>query len=80
EAKNKEIQSLMANLQQAKQSESELWGKVNLYQEQLQPMPEALSNLFQKLQNVDPIITQIHDTQNNNVQAIQSLIQKLVNN
>ncbi len=80
EVKNKEIQSLAANLQQAKQSESELWGKVNLYQQQLQSMPAALSNLYQKLQSVDPIITQIHDIQNNNVQEIQSLMQKLINN
>lgn len=50
EAQQNEIQQLEENLSERKAAVAELWGRVNLYQEILQPMQDDLDRLRQKLE------------------------------
>lgn len=50
EAQKNEIQQLEENLSERKAAVAELWGRVNLYQEMLQPMQDDLDRLRQKLE------------------------------
>lgn len=50
EAGQNEIQQLEENLSERKAAVAELWGRVNLYQEMLQPMQDDLDRLRQKLE------------------------------
>ncbi len=50
EAQQNEIQQLEENLSERKAAVAELWGRVNLYQEMLQPMQDDLDRLRQKLE------------------------------
>jgi chromosome segregation ATPase len=52
EAKRYELKQLEQNLFNQKGAVGELWGRVNLYQEMLQPVQDNLSGLRQKLDSV----------------------------
>ncbi|MGL5059432.1 MAG: pilus motility taxis protein HmpF, partial [Microcoleus sp.] len=52
EAKRRDIKQLEQNLFNQKGAVGELWGRVNLYQEMLQPVQDNLSGLRQKLESI----------------------------
>jgi chromosome segregation ATPase len=77
EAKQRELQSLEENLQSMKASAAELWGKVNLYQETLQPRQDGLNEIRQNLEAIAQALNQIQETGYEQLQAIAEMQQMI---
>ena len=75
EGKRNEIKLLEQNLFNQKSALGELWGRVNVYQEMLQPVQDNLSGLRQKLEAVGGEIDRIQETGEQQDQAISQLQQ-----
>ena len=75
EGKRNEIKLLEQNLFNQKSALGELWGRVNVYQEMLQPVQDNLSGLRQKLESVGGELDRIQETGEQQDQAISQLQQ-----
>ncbi len=61
---------------------AELWGKVNTYQEALQPMQDSLNGLRQKAESIATLMTQFQEASDYQLQAVAEMrdsIQRLTN-
>ncbi len=56
EAKQNEIEQLEENLSERRSAVAELWGRVNLYQEMLQPIQDNFEQLRQKLEEAADVM------------------------
>jgi chromosome segregation ATPase len=77
EAKLRELQSLEQNCQSMKELIAQLWGKVNLYQETLQPRQDALNEIRQTLEAIEDALNQIQETGDHQLQAIAEMQQTI---
>lgn len=79
EAKLQEIQYLENNWQTMRESMAQMWGKVNLYQETLQPRQDSLNELRQRLEAIANALNQIQETGDYQLQAISEMRQVIAN-
>jgi chromosome segregation ATPase len=79
DVKHRDLQTIEQNLQQMKVSAAELWGKVNLYQEMLQPMQDGINELRQKLEAIAEALNQVQETGDYQLQAISEMRQTVNN-
>ena len=75
DGKRNEIKQLEQNLFNQKSALGELWGRVNVYQEMLQPVQDNLSGLRQKLESVGGELDRIQQSGEQQDQAISQLQQ-----
>lgn len=77
EAKLAQLQSLEQNWYSTRASAAELLGKVNLYQETLQPRQDGLNEIQQKLEAIADALSQIQETGDYQLQAIAEMQQMI---
>lgn len=77
EAQLAQLQSLEENCYSMRSSVAELWGKVNLYQEILQPKQDGLNEIRHKLEAIADALNQIQETGDYQLQAIAELQQTI---
>ncbi|NEQ70440.1 MAG: hypothetical protein F6K21_34105 [Symploca sp. SIO2D2] len=75
ETKLADLQQLEENWQSIKVLAVELWGKVNLYRETLEPTQENLNQIRQKLEAIVAALNQIQETGDYQLQAIAQMQQ-----
>jgi chromosome segregation ATPase len=63
--------------QSQKAAAAELWGKVNTYQETLQPMQDSVNAMREKLDATVGILGQLQETSDSQLQAITEMQQRL---
>ena len=78
EMKRQELQSLEQNLRSLQAATAECWGRVNLYQEMLQPSQDSLDGLQQKLEAIASTLEQEKQTGNYQLQTIDELRSSLL--
>ncbi|NEQ26515.1 MAG: hypothetical protein F6K28_47295, partial [Microcoleus sp. SIO2G3] len=77
ENEQRAIDELEQQWQAQKSSAAELWGKVNTYQDTLQPMQDSLNGLREKLEAVSGLISQFQEAGDQQQQAIADIQQHL---
>lgn len=77
EAKETEIKGIEDNWQSMKVSLAEVWARVNMAQETLQPRQEALSQLTEKLNAIASVINQVQEIGDYQLQSILELRQTI---
>ncbi|MEH2200923.1 pilus motility taxis protein HmpF [Nostoc sp.] len=75
--KRQELKAIEENLLSLRRTTAEYCGRVNLYQETLQPIQDSLDGLRQKLQGIAESLDQFQETGDRQVQAIAQLRQTL---
>ncbi|BAZ02377.1 hypothetical protein NIES37_63890 [Tolypothrix tenuis PCC 7101] len=73
EQQQQELKAMEENLLKLRTATSECWGRVNLYQEALQPIQDSLDDLRQKLQAMVEALGQIQETGDYQLQAIAQM-------
>ncbi|MDZ8261929.1 pilus motility taxis protein HmpF [Nostoc sp. ChiQUE01b] len=71
--KRQELKAIEENLLSLRRTTAEYYGRVNLYQEALQPIQDSLDGLRQKLQGIGESLDQFQETGDYQVQAIAQL-------
>ncbi|MEH2065578.1 MAG: pilus motility taxis protein HmpF [Nostoc sp.] len=71
--KRRELKAIEENLLSLRRTTAEYFGRVNLYQEALQPIQDSLDGLRQKLQGIGESLDQFQETGDDQVQAIAQL-------
>ncbi|MEH2043307.1 pilus motility taxis protein HmpF [Nostoc sp.] len=71
--KHQELKAIEENLLSLRRTNGEYYGRVNLYQEALQPIQDSLDGLRQKLQGIRESLDQFQETGDYQVQAIAQL-------
>ncbi|MFW9259692.1 pilus motility taxis protein HmpF [Nostoc sp. CALU 546] len=71
--KRQELKAIEENLLSLRRTTAELSGRVNLYQEALQPIQDSLDGLRQKLQGIGESLDQFQETGDSQAQAIAQL-------
>ncbi|WP_375468520.1 pilus motility taxis protein HmpF [uncultured Nostoc sp.] len=71
--KRQELKAIEENLLSLQRTTAECWGRVNLYQEALQPIQDSLDGLRQKLQEIRESLNQFQETGDYQLQAIAQL-------
>ncbi|MBN3944172.1 pilus motility taxis protein HmpF [Nostoc sp. NMS9] len=71
--KRQELKTIEENLLSLRRTTVEYYGRVNLYQEALQPIQDSLDGLRQKLQGIGESLDQFQETGDYQVQAIAQL-------
>ncbi|MDZ8224201.1 MULTISPECIES: pilus motility taxis protein HmpF [unclassified Nostoc] len=71
--KRQELKAMEENLLSLRRTTAECCGRVNLYQEALQPIQDSLDGLRQKLQEIRESLEQFQETGDYQVQAIAQL-------
>ena len=71
--KRQELKVIEENLLSLQRTTAEYWGRVNLYQEALQPIQDSLDGLRQKLQEIGESLEQFQETGDYQLQAIAQL-------
>ncbi|MBN3924556.1 pilus motility taxis protein HmpF [Nostoc sp. NMS4] len=71
--KRQELKAIEENLLSLRRTTAELSGRVNLYQEALQPIQDSLDGLRQKLQGIGESLAQFQESSDYQVQAIAQL-------
>ncbi|MDZ8086545.1 MAG: pilus motility taxis protein HmpF [Nostoc sp. DedQUE12b] len=71
--KRQELKAIEENLLSLRRTTAELSGRVNLYQEALQPIQDSLDGLRQKLQGIGESLDQFQETGDYQVQAIAQM-------
>ncbi|MEH2024018.1 pilus motility taxis protein HmpF [Nostoc sp.] len=71
--KRQELKAIEENLLSLRRTTAECCGRVNLYQEALQPIQDSLDGLRQKLQGIGESLDQFQETGDDQVQAIAQL-------
>ncbi|MEG4573645.1 pilus motility taxis protein HmpF [Microcoleus sp. N3A4] len=77
EAKRYELKQLEQNLFNQKGAVAELWGRVNVYQEMLQPVQDNLKGLRQKLEAVAAELDRVQETGEQQERVVSELRQVL---
>jgi len=72
-----QLQSLEQSWQAKRESLAQLWGKVNLYQEMLQPRQEAVSSIRRMLEAIADALNQVQETGDYQLQAIAQMRQTI---
>ncbi|MBD2069178.1 hypothetical protein H6F93_16925 [Leptolyngbya sp. FACHB-671] len=83
ELKRNEIKQLEQQWQTQKAQAAELWGRVNLYQETLQPTQDNLNSVKEKLEAIANLTAQFQEASDYQLQAIaemQQTIEQLTSN
>ncbi|MFN6460619.1 MAG: pilus motility taxis protein HmpF [Nostoc sp. DedVER02] len=75
--KRQELKAIEENLLSIRRTTAESCGRVNLYQEALQPIQDSLDGLRQKLQGIGESLDQFQETGDSQVQAIAQLRQTI---
>ncbi|MEH2195894.1 MAG: pilus motility taxis protein HmpF [Nostoc sp.] len=75
--KRQELKAIEENLLSLRRTTAEYCGRVNLYQEALQPIQDSLDGLRQKLQGIGESLDQFQETGDYQVQAIAQMRQTL---
>ena len=76
--KRQELLSIEQNLLSLQTTTAESWGRVNLYQEALQPIQDGLNGLQQKLQGIADALAQVQETGDYQLQAVTQMRQTLL--
>ena len=71
--KRQELKAMEENLLSLRRTTAEYYGRVNLYQEALQPIQDSLDGLRQKLQGIGESLDQFQETADYQIQAIAQL-------
>ncbi|MEH2011917.1 pilus motility taxis protein HmpF [Nostoc sp.] len=71
--KRQELKAIEENLLSLQRTTAEYWGRVNLYQEALQPIQDSLDGLRQKLQGIGESLEQFQETGDYQLQAIAQM-------
>ncbi|MEH2288782.1 pilus motility taxis protein HmpF [Nostoc sp.] len=71
--KRQELKAIEENLLSLRRTTAEYYGRVNLYQEALQPIQDSLDGLRQKLQEIGESLGQFQETTDYQIQAIAQL-------
>lgn len=71
--KRQELKAIEENLLSLQRTTAEYWGRVNLYQEALQPIQDSLDGLRQKLQEIGESLEQFQETGDYQLQALAQL-------
>lgn len=79
ETKRQELQNLEQNLLSLRLATATHWGRVNLYQEMLQPVQDNSNKLRQKLEAIAVTMAQLQETGDPQIQAIAKLQEILLN-
>jgi len=77
EAQQQELQSLGQNLLALQTATAEKWGRINLYQEMLQPVQDCLDVLRQRLEAFKHNLAQVEAASHNQQQTIAQIRQTL---
>ena len=77
EIKRQELQSLEQNLLSRRSAVAERWGRVNLYQEMLQPVQDSLDGLRHRLEALASALAQVQETRDYQLQTIAQMRQIL---
>lgn len=77
ESEQRAIEEVEQQWQAQKSSAAELWGKVNTYQDTLQPMQDSLNGLREKLEAVSGLTQQFQEAGDQQQQAIAEIQQHL---
>ena len=77
EANRQEVNSLEEQLLNLRTATAECWGRVNLYQEALQPIQDALDGLRDQLQNISESLTQVQASGNSQFLIVTQMRQTL---
>ncbi|MEH2293171.1 pilus motility taxis protein HmpF [Nostoc sp.] len=75
--KRQELKAIEENLLSLRRTTAECCGRVNLYQEALQPIQDSLDSLRQKLQGIAESLDQFQETGDSQLQAIAQMRQTL---
>ena len=78
EMKRQELQSLEQNLLSLRAAAAESWGRVNLYQEMLQPVQDWLDGLRQQLEAIASALAQVQEAGEHQLQNIAQMRQALL--
>lgn len=78
ENKRNELKQFEQQVHNQRATAAELWGKVNLYQEMLQPVQDQLNNLRQKLDAIAGGLNQVQEMGDYQLQAIAEMRQVLL--
>jgi chromosome segregation ATPase len=77
ELKRNEIKQLEQQWQTQKAQAAELWGRVNLYQETLQPTQDNLNSVKEKLEAIANLTAQFQEASDYQLQAIAEMRQTI---
>jgi chromosome segregation ATPase len=77
EQARQEVENIEQNWYTTKESLAQLWGKVNVYQETLQPSMDGLNQIREKLEAIAQALTQIQEIGDNQLQAIADMRQTI---
>ncbi|MFN6470241.1 MAG: pilus motility taxis protein HmpF [Nostoc sp. SerVER01] len=77
EEKQQELKAIEENLLSLRTATAQCCGRVNLYEEVLQPIQDCLDNLRQKLQGIRESLDQFQETGDHQLQAIAQMRQTL---
>lgn len=77
ESKRQELKTTEENLLNLRISTAECWSRVNLYQEALQPIQDALDELRHKLQGISESLAEVQETGDDQLQAVTQIRQSL---
>lgn len=73
-----DVKQLEQQLNDQKFEVAQLWGKVNLYQEALQPIQDNVSNLRQKVETIAGVMSQFQEVSDYQLQAIAEIRQVIL--
>ena len=76
--KRQELFLIEQNLLSLQTTTAESWGRVNLYQEALQPIQDGLDGLQQKLQAIAEALAQVQETGDDQLQAVTQMRQTIL--
>lgn len=82
ESKRQELQSMEEQLLKLQTATAECWGRVNLYQQALQPIQDCLDSLRDKLHTISDSLTHVQEIGDSQLQTISEMrqtIQSLMN-
>ncbi|HIK05075.1 MAG TPA: hypothetical protein IGS40_10225 [Trichormus sp. M33_DOE_039] len=68
-----ELKKMEENLLSLQMANTECWGRVNLYQEALQPIQDCLDEMRHKLQSIGESLGQIQETSDHQLQTITEI-------
>ncbi|MEL6163201.1 MAG: pilus motility taxis protein HmpF, partial [Cyanobacteria bacterium J06628_3] len=79
DTKRQTLQAMEENLSALQTANVQLWARVNLYEETLQPVQDSLESLRHKLQAIGDALTQVQETGDYQVQAITDMRSSIEN-
>ncbi|BAY36040.1 hypothetical protein NIES2111_03590 [Nostoc sp. NIES-2111] len=75
EEKQQELQKIESDFISLKTATAECWGRINLYQEALQPIQDSVDELRKKLQGIGESLAQVQEAGDHQLQTITELRQ-----